>query len=128
MLSVDLSQTKRMMKRRTLQSMEINPEFLQAVVPVVTHLHTLLLLLFPQNKFIYYSLFIQFHNTKLKHYYHLPFYNYSVQLYFCQCDCVSLYMHCIIIIKLIHIIIAGVPACGGLTCLLCFVCTLTSLR
>ena len=34
MLRVDLSQMKMLMKRRTLQSMEINPEFLQAVVVV----------------------------------------------------------------------------------------------
>ena len=64
---VDLSQTKMMMKRRTLQSMEINPEFLQAVngtkLQLLHILHTSLL--FPGNKFIYYSLFIQFQNIKL---------------------------------------------------------------
>ncbi len=63
---VDLSQTKMMMKRRTLQSMEINPEFLQAVngtkLQLLHILHTLLL--FPGNKFIYYSIFIQFQNIK----------------------------------------------------------------
>ena len=59
MLSVDLSQTKRMMKRRTLQSMEINPEFLQAVVPVVTHFTHIIIVIVPWKQvyllFIIYS-------------------------------------------------------------------------
>ena len=59
MLSVDLSQTKRMMKRRTLQSMEINPEFLQAVVPVGTHFTHIIIDIVPSKQvyllFIIYS-------------------------------------------------------------------------
>ena len=57
MLSVDLSQTKRMMKRRTLQSMEINPEFLQAVT-VVTHFTHIIIVIVPWKQvylFIIYS-------------------------------------------------------------------------
>ena len=69
-----------MMKRRTLQSMEINPEFLQAVVSSCYTLHT---------QYYYYSL-----KTKLIIIHYLYsftilnyniiiylFYNYSAQLY-----------------------------------------------
>ena len=50
---------KRMIKRRTLQSMEINPEFLQAVVPVVTHFTHIIIDIVPSKQvyllFIIYS-------------------------------------------------------------------------
>ena len=56
MLSVDLSQT---LSENALQSMEINPEFLQAVVPAVTHFTHIIIVIVPSKQvyllFIIYS-------------------------------------------------------------------------
>ena len=88
----------KIMKRRTLQSMEINPEFLQAVVPSCCTFYTLNYYYSLETNFIIYiySFTILNHNIIIIY----SFYNYSVQLYSASAT-VSLYiiMHCIVIIK-----------------------------